>query len=163
MTKSLIYQTRLRDLAATKRLAESLAPCLRTGDIIAFDGDLGAGKTELCRAIIHALGYAEDVPSPTFNLVQVYEPPVDDQETVAVWHFDFYRLEEPAEALELGIDDAFDQAVSLIEWPSRIGRYLPEDHLVVRLEIAGEGEERLLTVEGGRSWQRRLAGVFADD
>ena len=163
MTETLIYQTRLPDLAATKKLVSALAPCLRAGDIIAFDGDLGAGKTELCRAIIHALGYDEDVPSPTFNLVQVYEPLADDQETVAVWHFDFYRLEDPEEVFELGIDEAFDQAVSLIEWPSRIGRYLPADHLLVRLEIDDDGATRRLSIEGGRSWQRRLAGVFGDD
>ncbi|WP_417316963.1 tRNA (adenosine(37)-N6)-threonylcarbamoyltransferase complex ATPase subunit type 1 TsaE [Emcibacter sp.] len=163
MTKTVIYQTRLKDLNATRKLAQSLSSCLRAGDIVAFDGDLGAGKTEFCRSLIHALGYAEDVPSPTFNLVQIYEPAVDDRETPAVWHFDFYRLEEPEDAIELGIDDAFDQAVSLIEWPSRIGSYLPQDHLLVRLEIDGESEERLVSIEGDQNWQKRLAGVFGDD
>ncbi|WP_321394565.1 tRNA (adenosine(37)-N6)-threonylcarbamoyltransferase complex ATPase subunit type 1 TsaE [Emcibacter sp.] len=163
MTNRKIYQTRLTDLAATRTLAEKLSHCLRIGDILALEGDLGAGKTEFCRSLIHALGYAEDVPSPTFNLVQVYEPAPDDQTTPSVWHFDFYRLEEPEEAFELGIDEAFDLAVSLIEWPSKLGPYLPEGHLVIRLEIAGDGDERLVSLEGDDHWQRRLAGVFAND
>ena len=113
----------LEDLSKSRQLACRLAPMLKTGDILTFEGELGAGKTEFCRAIIHALGYNEDVPSPTFNLVQTYEPPHDDMARPAVWHMDLYRLEKPQDVFELGIEDGFDTAITLIEWPDRMGAY----------------------------------------
>lgn len=154
------YKLTLPDLAATQDFAQSFAPMLKTGDVVAFDGTLGAGKTELCRAIIHALGLADDVPSPTFNLVQVYDPTPEDQATPTIWHMDLYRLEQPEEVFELGIEEAFDTAASLIEWPSKMGPYLPAGFLTVRLEVAAEKQQRQLSLLGDNLWQARLKGML---
>lgn len=162
MSGTLIAEIVLQSLAATRQFSHALAPLLRQGDILALEGGLGAGKTEMCRAIIHALGYEEDVPSPTFNLVQTYEPVPDDQTTPSVWHMDMYRLESPEEAFELGIDEAFDTALSLIEWPSKLGPYLPPGHLLLKLEISDEKGMRKLTLEGNAHWHQRLAGKFSN-
>ncbi|PHZ84005.1 tRNA (adenosine(37)-N6)-threonylcarbamoyltransferase complex ATPase subunit type 1 TsaE [Paremcibacter congregatus] len=151
----------LPDLAETQAVAARLAPLLRPGDILAFDGTLGAGKTEFCRAMIHALGFADDVPSPTFNLVQVYEPSPEDMTTPAIWHMDLYRLESPEEAFELGIEEAFDTAVSLIEWPAKLGPYLPEGFLTCRLEIMADQGARKLTLIGDEQWRNRLGSILS--
>jgi len=136
--------------AAAARLAAVLAP----GDIVALDGTLGAGKTAFARALINALpGPAEDVPSPTFTLVQTY--PRGDLE---VWHFDLYRLEDPEEAYELGIEDAFADAVSLIEWPDRLGGLLPAGHL--KVTMTGDASRRRFVISGNARWAERLNGIF---
>ena len=150
----------LPDLVATKKFAARFAPLLKRGDVVALDGSLGAGKTELCRAIIHGLGIPGDVPSPTFNLLQIYEPPLDGP---PIWHLDLYRLEQPEEAFELGIEEGFEEAVSLIEWPSKLGPYLPVGFLTFRLEIAADGQARKLTIIGDQAWKKRLQGIFGDD
>ncbi len=145
----------LPDVAAVKEFACRIAPLLKLGDVLALDGALGAGKTELCRAIIHGLGESGDVPSPTFNLVQIY-----DRITPVVWHMDLYRLDQPEEAFELGMEEAFRTAVSLIEWPAKLGPYLPPGFLTLRLEIipAGDPENmpRKLTIIGDGDWKNRL-------
>ena len=107
----------LPDEAATAALASRVAALVVPGDIIALKGDLGAGKTSFARAFIRARGDAhEEVPSPTFTLVQIYQT-----DAVAIWHFDLYRLDAAEEAWELGIEEAFASGVSLIEWPERLG------------------------------------------
>lgn len=131
----------LADLEATEQAGRALARSLRPGDVICLWGDLGAGKTALARAIIRAMGHAGDVPSPTFNLVLTYET---DQGPV--WHFDLYRLSDPGEVLELGIEDAFADGISLIEWPDRLGSLLPADRLDLYLSLPGDGEGRALEV-----------------
>lgn len=133
----------------TLALGAKIADKLRAGDVIALTGDLGAGKTTLSRGLIQALCGDIDVPSPTYTLLQTY--PADAFE---VYHFDFYRLEKPEDCLELGLDDALDYGVSLMEWPERLGRYLPEDNLSV--DIAFKGEGRLATLTAGPSWKDRL-------
>lgn len=153
----------LADLAATRAFAARLSPLLKTGDVVAFDGALGAGKTELCRAIIQSLGFPEEVPSPTFNLVQVYEPSPENQTTPTIWHMDFYRIESPEEVFELGIEEAFEGGVSLIEWPSKLGPYLPAGFLTLRLEIAAESGARNLTIIGDNAWKVRLGSLFIHD
>lgn len=163
MNKQLWAEITLSDVDATKAFAGRLAPHLRTGDVIAFDGSLGAGKTEFCRALIHALGYHEEVPSPTFNLVQIYSPSLDDLVTPIVWHMDLYRLEEPEEVFELGIEEAFDTAVTLLEWPSKMGSYLPAGFLTLRLEIENDGISRKLIALGDEVWKDRLKGILSDD
>ena len=120
--------------AAGQRIASGLGP----GAVVCLWGDLGAGKTALARGILRGLGHMGEVPSPTFNLVLTYETPAGP-----VWHFDLYRLGGPAEVLELGIEDAFADGISLIEWPDRLGSLLPDDRLDVRLEIAENGGRRL--------------------
>ena len=149
----LIAEFDLPDAAATQALGAALSPRLKAGDVVALRGDLGAGKTELARGLIRALfGADTGVPSPTFTLVQTYE---DDSVRLSLWHFDLYRLEDPEEAFELGIEDAFADAISLIEWPERLGRHLPKRRLEVSLSHAGEG--RRATLSGGGDWPDRLA------
>src|SRR6202162_3228197 len=105
----------LPDEDATAAFAARVAALARPGDVIALKGELGAGKTSFARAFIRARGGDEEVPSPTFTLAQVYE-----LADAAVWHFDCYRLRDPEEAWELGIEDAFRDGISLIEWPERL-------------------------------------------
>jgi tRNA threonylcarbamoyladenosine biosynthesis protein TsaE len=127
-------------------LAATLAATLRTGDIVALSGDLGAGKTTFARAVIRALGWDGEVPSPTFTLVQPYDT---DPE---VWHVDLYRLDDPAEADALGLFET--DAALLIEWPERLGDRLPREALRLRLDGAGEATRRLTwTVPPG--WEGR--------
>lgn len=146
----------LIDEPATSRVAGQLAPVLRPGDVVALDGTLGAGKTAFARALINALpGDIEEVPSPTFTLVQTYE-----RGDLEVWHFDLYRLESPDDAFELAIDDAFADAVSLIEWPERLGRHLPARHLHVTLHQQEDETARRLVISGSPQWADRLRGIF---
>ncbi|MDD9903585.1 MAG: tRNA (adenosine(37)-N6)-threonylcarbamoyltransferase complex ATPase subunit type 1 TsaE [Rhodospirillaceae bacterium] len=145
----------LPDLAATESFARRLAPLLRPGDIIALGGDLGAGKTAFSRALICALNGADtEVPSPTFTLVQIYELPEFD-----LWHFDLYRLEAAQDALELDIEDAFATGVSLIEWPERLGPYLPANRLDIRFSFADTPTARCLQIQGGNDWVCRLESL----
>lgn len=143
----------LADEAATRALAARLAPLLRRGDVVALFGDLGAGKTALARTMLRALGHRGEVPSPTFTLVQVY-----DVAPCPVWHVDLYRLADPGEAIELGIEEAFADAITLIEWPERLGELLPGDRLDIFLSYAGEEARRAVLV-GHRGWRGRLDGL----
>ena len=134
----------LPSAAETEALGRRLASLARPGDAILLQGPIGAGKSCLARAFIRArLGEAEEVPSPTFTLVQVYE----DKET-EIWHADLYRLSHPDEVWELGLDQAFETAICLVEWPDRLGSHLPREALTIRLETMGEG--RKAVVSGGR-------------
>ena len=136
----------LRSLAQTEDLARRIAPALRVGDTVALTGGLGAGKTTLARAILRAMGVEGEVPSPSFTLVQEYETPA-----MKVVHCDLYRVADPSELDELGIDDALRDGAVLIEWPERARSSIPEDALWIGLEIAGEHERRV-TVSGGDRW-----------
>jgi tRNA threonylcarbamoyladenosine biosynthesis protein TsaE len=130
----------LADERATLALGARLAGEAGRGDVFALHGGLGAGKTTLARGFIRALTTPdEEVPSPTFTLVQTYESGKGP-----LFHFDLYRLEDPEEAWELGIEDAFSGAISLIEWPERLGPLLPTRRRDVRLEIAGAGRRAVL-------------------
>jgi tRNA threonylcarbamoyladenosine biosynthesis protein TsaE len=128
--------------------------------VIALSGVLGSGKTVFARGFIRALaGPDEEVPSPTFTLVQIYP-----SDAGPIHHFDLYRLEDAEEAWELGIEDAFADGISLIEWPERLGTLLP----AVRLDIAfaadvdGDPESRRLRLRGGPAWHDRLKGLGRD-
>ena len=148
----------LPDLAATEALARALAARARPGDVIGLAGPLGAGKTSFARAFIHAVAAshgaaAEEVPSPTFSLVQTY-----DFAGLSVWHIDLYRVERAEEAWELGIEEAFATAVSLIEWPERMGGLLPEDRLELRLEMGAGAGTRRARLTGLGAWAERLQG-----
>lgn len=139
--------------AATAALAARMAALARVGDVIALRGELGAGKTSFARAFIRARGYRGDVPSPTFTLVQVY-----DTSDFAVWHFDGYRLRDPEEAWEVGVEDAFHSGVSLVEWPERFGALIPARRLQIALgEGAGQSSRRAVLDPGpGGGWVERL-------
>ena len=134
----------LPDDAATARFGVVLAGLLQAGDTVLLSGGIGAGKTHLSRALIRArLGREEDVPSPTFTLVQTYDA------TPEIWHADLYRLSHPDEVLELGLDAAFETAICLVEWPDRLGEYAPPDALY--LHLSPEKEGRTMEIGGGRS------------
>lgn len=140
---------------ATARLAAALAPLLRPGDVVALRGELGVGKTTFARALIQALsGGDESVPSPTFTLAQSYTAPAFE-----IWHFDLYRLKSPEEIVELGIEDAMAESLTLIEWPERLGSHLPSSCLEVLLEYAGDEFRRNATISGGANWLQRLRGL----
>ena len=152
----------LADDSATRALGRDLAGLLRAGDVVALYGDLGSGKTTLARALINALPdaagrpVAEEVPSPTFTLVQVYE-----RRPAPVWHFDLYRLTAPEEAYELGLEEALADAISLIEWPDRLGPLLPSPRLDLRLAFAQDPAGRQAALSGGGDWPARLAALSA--
>jgi tRNA threonylcarbamoyl adenosine modification protein YjeE len=135
----------LPDLDATARLGAAIAGCLRRGDAVALWGDLGAGKTTLARAILRALGVSEDVPSPTFTLVQNYDT------RPAVSHYDLYRLKNVREMEELGFDDALADGAVLVEWPERAPEVLPLDALHVRLGLQDGARHARLT--GPARWE----------
>lgn len=142
--------------AATAALAAQLAPHLVAGDVVALDGELGTGKTTFARALIRALGNSEPVPSPTFTLAQIFETATAD-----VWHFDFYRLRRAEDAFELGIEEAFATAISVIEWPERAQALLPADRLVVQLRYGDAADEREVQITALGTWQARLAKIAA--
>lgn len=133
-------------------LAVRLAQILKTGDVITLTGGLGAGKTVFARALVNALAPApEEVPSPTFTLVQVY-----DNQTPAIWHFDLYRLEDEDEILELGWDEARRQGVALVEWPERLGGLLPKDRLEISIEFTSDSDNaRQVTFTPYGKWVAR--------
>ena len=147
----------LHDEAATAAFATRLARLARRGDVIALKGELGAGKTSFARAFIRARARRqEEVPSPTFTLVQTYEMP-----ELTIWHFDGFRLRDPEEGWELGIEDAFRDGVSLIEWPERFGPLIPTRRLQITLEHVGSPgaapEARRAIIDAGPQWADRLA------
>ncbi len=146
------------------RFAEQVAFVVRPGDLITLSGDLGTGKTTFARAVISALsnGAQEEIPSPTFTLVQPYATP-----RMAVSHFDLYRLSEPSELDELGLDHALKEGIALVEWPERAGGVLPQSRLDVFLEdlvdegSAAEPDTRHITLTGHGTWEERLQRLVA--
>ncbi len=147
----------LADEAATVRLGRWLAKQARPGDVIALSGTLGTGKSTLARAFIRALTTDdEEVPSPTFTLVQTYE-----SDAGTIWHFDLYRLDRPDDALELDIEEAFAEGISLIEWPDRLGRHLPAKRLDLRLEAGDTEGGRLAILTATGPWAARIGDLSA--
>ncbi len=136
----------------TAALGAALGDALRVGDAVLLAGPLGAGKTTLARAIIHRRCGVADAPSPTFTLVETY--PGDD---ITIWHFDFYRLERAEEAWELGVEEAFADGASLIEWPERAPAALPEQALSVMLSVNGGVRRAVLTAPP--AWAERLEKI----
>lgn len=150
----------LPDDAATTRLGGLLADLVGAGDTLLLSGPVGAGKTHLARALIQArLGYAEEVPSPSFTLAQIYAA-----DGVDIWHADLYRLSHPDEVLELGLEDAFGTAICLVEWPDRLGKNTPANALTIALSADGDGRRAVLS---GLSHAVRLENLaqrwFAND
>ena len=144
---------------ATTALARALTPALGAGDVLLLDGPIGAGKTHFARALIQALLPApEDVPSPTFTLVQTYDGPGFE-----IWHADLYRLGHPDEAVELGLEEAFEHALCLVEWPERLGSACPPGALWLRFshpKAVEDGESRALAfLSDDPSWRQRLTAL----
>jgi tRNA threonylcarbamoyladenosine biosynthesis protein TsaE len=140
----------LADAAATDAAGRAIAPVLRAGDVIALSGDLGAGKTSFARGLLAGLGLAEEAPSPSFALVIPYAPP---EVTLPVWHVDLYRLDDPEEVEQLGLDDALIDTALIIEWPERMGVRLWPNALKLHFEPIVGG--RRLTVDAPPSWEAR--------
>ncbi|MFC4256007.1 tRNA (adenosine(37)-N6)-threonylcarbamoyltransferase complex ATPase subunit type 1 TsaE [Altererythrobacter xixiisoli] len=142
----------LPDLAAMTAFGTKIADLLQPGDVVALHGGLGAGKTTLARAIIAALGHEGDVPSPSFTIIETYDPPAVRLPLV---HADFYRLEHPDEAEEIGLDHYRIDAALLAEWPDHAGGFAHEPAcLTIALEISGDGRKAI--VEPGADWQSRI-------
>ncbi len=139
----------LADDAATARLGAAIARQLAPGEAVCLSGPLGAGKSTLARALVRTLTTPdEEVPSPTFTLVQFYEGA-----RLKVAHFDLYRLSNPDEAYEIGLDEALDDGAVVIEWPERLDGRLPLDRLAVEIALEGEGRVARLTPHG--AWKGR--------
>lgn len=135
--------------AETSRLGAAIARKLRPGDAVCLTGPLGAGKSTLARALVRALTTPdEDVPSPTFTLVQFYEG-----ERLKIAHFDLYRLSDPDEAYEIGLDEALEDGAAIIEWPERLEGRLPPDRLDIEISIDGDMRRARLTPHG--AWKGR--------
>jgi tRNA threonylcarbamoyladenosine biosynthesis protein TsaE len=141
----------LPDLAATEAVGAQLASVAEAGDVILLSGDLGAGKTSLARGFLAALGLAGEAPSPSFAIVQPYAPP---EVRMPVLHVDLYRIDDPAEIEELGLDEARYDSVLLVEWPERAGEGRWPEALRLSLEAFPEGGRRL-TWHGPAAWERR--------
>jgi len=141
----------LEDEQATLNLGRALGALLRAGDKVALTGTLGAGKTTLARGMLAGLGYSGEVPSPTFAIVQQYEPP---ETGIPVAHVDLYRIEDPEEVLELGLEDMLIDGAMIVEWPDRMPDSFWKDALNIDLEITGEGNRRL-TWQAGDAWNDR--------
>ena len=141
----------------TAALAVRLGACLKPGDTLLLEGPIGAGKTHFARSLIQSrLPLPEDVPSPTFTLVQTY-----DADGVEIWHADLYRLTSPDDVVELGLVDAFETAICLVEWPDCLGTLAPQNALTLRFaQGTSEDERDLLLLWTAPEWASRLDGVL---
>ena len=138
------------DEVKTAQTASKFARLLKAGDTVLFEGQIGAGKSAFCRAIIRSLcGHNTEVPSPTFTIVQTYEA-----HNFEVWHCDLYRLGDPDEVIELGIEAAFETAAVLVEWPDRLGDVRPNDALTI--SITTTGDTRHFAFCGSKEWAARI-------
>jgi len=144
----------LGDLRSMQVFACRVASCVGVGDVIALYGDLGTGKTSFARFFIQSfLGDDVEVPSPTFTLMQGY-----DVSNFTIYHYDLYRVECLRDVEELGVSDAFDDGVSLIEWPEVAASLLPRDCLALHLSFDGN-VGRLVRMEGYGDWERRIEKI----
>ena len=147
------YQARfdLPDVASVSKLAAKIAPLLKRGDVLKLEGDLGVGKTTFTRALIAALAGKEiEVPSPTFTLVQQYDLP-----QFTLYHFDLYRLKHSDELIEIGLEQALSEGVTVLEWPELASDFLPADCLAMRFSFSGDARQAELSAPA--SWAPLLS------
>lgn len=142
---------RLDDAAASERLGARLAAVCRPGDVIALSGQLGAGKTSIARGLLAALGLEDEAPSPSFAIVQPYDVP---DVRLPVLHVDLYRIEDPGETRELGLDEARHDSLLIVEWPERLPASAWADALWLTLTILPDGA-RGLTAQAPAAWKDR--------
>ena len=148
------FQITLPSPEATATLAARIGAMLAPGDVLLLSGGIGAGKTHFARALIQSMqDDPEDVPSPTFTLVQVYDTPKGE-----LWHSDLYRLSHPDEVIELGLDEAFATAICLVEWPDRLGDLAPADPITVGLWHDGESRQTEISFSGRPGLRDALQG-----
>lgn len=147
MTNTLTFN--LPQLEDTQRLGSALAHMAQKGDFFALYGTLGMGKSVLARAFIQELSGAQEVPSPTFTLVQSYEAP-----DFEIYHFDLYRLKHPDEIFEIGVEEAVFEGVSLVEWPERMQNYLPRKSIIIEIKPQGEGRVLTLSCQDKTTFER---------
>jgi tRNA threonylcarbamoyladenosine biosynthesis protein TsaE len=149
------YIIEIKNLPETQSLASLLAELAEPGDIITLKGDLGVGKTEFARAFIRSfIGLDEEVPSPTFNLVQVYQTSV-----APIWHFDLYRLQDREEIWELGFEEALQEGILLIEWPERLESMQLHNHLEICFESSAHSQKRLLKLTPDLKWKQKIESI----
>ncbi len=134
----------VKDESETHQFAKKIASLCKTGDVILLKGGLGVGKSSFARAFVNAFSPAEEIEvlSPTFTLLQTY-----DVADVQIWHCDFYRLERIEDAIEIGIEDGLNHAITLIEWPEIMTRLLPEDVLEINMSYGGGQTSRIIAIE----------------
>ena len=149
----------LPNLKATTNLADALAPLLRPGDVVTLEGSIGIGKTTFIRALLETLGCIEEVPSPTFNLLHTYE-----LGSVTFWHFDLFRIEHSSDVYELGVEDALENGICLIEWPKIMAALLPTERLELEFFYKDECSRRV-SLRGEGTWKQRLrkVGSYLDE
>ena len=164
---SMILTNKIKGPEAMTAFGHYLAQIIKTGDVIALEGGLGAGKSTLARgmiaAILEANGWPiDDIPSPTFTLVQSYPWADETDQTREIWHMDLWRLDGPDEVIELGFDEALGRHAMIIEWPDRMAGLLPPNTLMVSIETADGGDARTITLqsEDGSDWRDRLPEVI---
>jgi len=144
-------QMMLADEAATAALGARIAPLLRPGDVLALEGGLGAGKTTLTRSILKALGLKGEAPSPTFTIVHMYD---ETEVILPVAHADLYRLDDPEDTVELGLDDYLVDGALIVEWPDRLEPRLRDAALTLHLEVV-QDDARQLTARVPAAWRDR--------
>lgn len=138
----------------TENLARSLAEISRVGDVWALFGTLGMGKSVLSRAFVKKLTDAAEVPSPTFTLVQTYSAPEFE-----IYHYDLYRLKSPEEIWELNIEEAVYTGVCLIEWPEKMGAYLPKNIFKVNITPMSDGGRKIAITVNSDDKNKRLQAM----
>ncbi|MCL6697617.1 tRNA (adenosine(37)-N6)-threonylcarbamoyltransferase complex ATPase subunit type 1 TsaE [Sphingomonas sp. NSE70-1] len=139
----------MKDEAATIAFGRKLAKALRVGDVITLSGPLSAGKTTMVRGLLGALGHDGEVPSPSFAIVQPYE-----SLKLPVWHVDLYRIDDPSDLAELGLEDIREDGVLIIEWPEHGGAAAWPEALGLSLNVEEDGS-RALTANVPSSWEGR--------
>jgi tRNA threonylcarbamoyl adenosine modification protein YjeE len=153
MTVLDIGQIILKNEAAMKVFAEKVASCAAVGDVICLFGDLGAGKTSFARFFIRCLtNVDEEVPSPTYTLAQNYQT-ISRSASIDIWHYDLYRISDPSEVIELGIEEAVCDGIVLVEWPEIALSLLPSKKLEIYFEFSSLAEKRIITLRGSEKWR----------
>lgn len=162
-----IAEVSIASEAAMEALGRCISEILQSGDLLALSGELGAGKSTLARATIEtALAScgidAGDIPSPTFTLVQPYSWPSGLDPEREIWHLDLWRLEDPDEIWELGLEEALSRHASLVEWPEKMGNYLPRGALTIRIENDGDNRRQVkFLADPDGPWPLRLQGMLS--